>query len=80
MWRGQQTKLQSHPVPIFLPAATRPLLPPLGLRFILTHIGLAHISVYRYRSYIEVEFQSSPHRVDDRVYLKEKKARRRLQV
>ncbi len=49
-----------------------PYFPP-GLKFILTHTGSTHISVYRYRSYIEVEFQSSPHRVDDRVYLKEKR-------
>lgn len=47
--------------------------PPQGLKSILTRIGREHISVYRYRTYIEVRFQSSPHRVDDRGYFKEKR-------
>lgn len=67
MWRGQQTKLRSHPDPIFL------LTPPQGLKSILTHEGREHISENRYRTYFDVGFQSSPHRVDDRGYFKEKR-------
>lgn len=68
MHRGQQTKHSStlFPYPCLSPSAF--LSPPLW-RPIWTLQRMQ-----RYRSYIEVAFQCNPHRADDRVLLKRKKA------
>lgn len=69
-------KAQFHLVPISLtenspPSLCLPLSP-----CVETHLDThrhAFQRMQRYRSYIEVAFQRSPHGVDDRVYLKEKR-------
>lgn len=78
-------KAQFHLVPISLTETSLP--PPLlpsSFPRVETHLDThrqALQRMQRYRSYIEIAFQRIPHRVDDRVLLKRKKAcRGRLQV
>ena len=83
LWYAQRAtnKAQFHLVPISLSEASHP---PSTSAFPLSPLVETHLDTHRhalqrmqrYRSYIEAAFQWSPHRVDDRVLLKRKKARR----
>ena len=83
LWYAQRAtnKAQFHLVPISLSEASHPPSPsafplsPLVEPPLDTHRHALQ-RMQRYRSYIEAAFQWSPHRVDDRVLLKRKKARR----
>lgn len=78
MCRGQQTKHSPTLFPYPPSEASSPppsstFLPPPSIHHSDTHRHALQ-RMQRYRSYIEAAFQRSPHRVDDRVLLKRKKA------